>query len=277
MNANPEFASFARLVESLRPWLAQVVVVGGWAHRLYRLHPLAQQLRYEPLATLDADVALPAGLKVTGDEIYQRLAANGFEAVFLGQYKPPAAHYRLAVPGIEFYAEFVAPLAGGAISRGGRPKATRKVGGISSQNLRYIEVLLARPWSVTLSANNGFPLPDTRRVQIANPASFLTQKILIHRRRNRQDRAKDILYMHDTIETFATRIDDLHTEWIANIQHELHPNSVRTVQRAVASLFGAVTDPIRAASRIVQGRNLTAEVIRETCNFGFTRIFQTGE
>src|SRR6266567_6055865 len=49
MNANPEFASFARLVESLRPWLDQVVVVGGWAHRLYRLHPLAQQPRYEPL------------------------------------------------------------------------------------------------------------------------------------------------------------------------------------------------------------------------------------
>ena len=39
MNANPEFASFARLVESLRPWLDQVVVIGGWAHRLYRLHP----------------------------------------------------------------------------------------------------------------------------------------------------------------------------------------------------------------------------------------------
>ena len=59
MNANPEFASFARLVESLRPWLDQVVVIGGWAHRLYRLHPFAQQLRYEPLATLDADIALP--------------------------------------------------------------------------------------------------------------------------------------------------------------------------------------------------------------------------
>jgi|SRR6202050_206697 hypothetical protein len=46
-------------------------------------------------------------------------------------------------------------------------------------------------------------------VQIANPVSFLAQKILIHRRRNRDERAKDILYMHDTIDTFATRIDDL--------------------------------------------------------------------
>ena len=115
MNAKPEFASFARLVESLRPWLDQVVVVGGWAYRLYRLHPLAQQLRYEPLATLDADIALPTRLKVAGDEIYQRLASNGFEAEFLGHHKPPAAHYRLTDPGIEFYAEFVAPLAGSTV------------------------------------------------------------------------------------------------------------------------------------------------------------------
>ena len=46
-------------------------------------------------------------------------------------------------------------------------------------------------------------------MQIANPVSFLAQKILIHGRRNRQDRAKDILYMHDTIETFAARVNEL--------------------------------------------------------------------
>lgn len=273
MNASPEYASFARLVESLRPWLHQIVVVGGWAHRLHRLHPLAQQLRYEPLATLDADIALPARFKVTGDEIYQRLASHGFEAEFLGHHKPPAAHYRLAEPDIEFYAEFVAPLAGSAVSRRGRSKTTQRVGGISSQNLRYIEILLARPWSVTLFANNGFPLVNEARVQIANPVSFLAQKILIHGRRNRQDRAKDILYMHDTIETFAARIDELGAEWATNIRPVLHVNSTRTIQRAAASLFGAVTDPIRSASRIVQGRALPPEAIRETCGLGLARVF----
>jgi hypothetical protein len=30
----------ARLVTALRPWLDQLVVVGGWAHRLHRFHPL---------------------------------------------------------------------------------------------------------------------------------------------------------------------------------------------------------------------------------------------
>jgi len=142
VNANPEYASFARLVESLRPWLDQVVIIGGWAHRLYRLHPSAQRLQYEPLATLDADVALPMRFKVTGDEIYKRLAANGFEPEFLGHRKPPATHYHLTEPGIQFYAEFLTPLTGSAVTRGGRQKATKRIGGISSQNLRYVEVLL---------------------------------------------------------------------------------------------------------------------------------------
>jgi hypothetical protein len=158
VNANPEFASFARLVESLRPWLDQVVIIGGWAHRLYRLHPLAERPQYELLATLDADVALPRRLRVPGDEIYQRLRANGFEPEFPGHHRPPAAHYRLTDPGAQFYAEFLTPLAGSAVTRRGRQKATQNIGGISSQNLRYVEILLAAPWNLSLSANDGFPL-----------------------------------------------------------------------------------------------------------------------
>jgi hypothetical protein len=275
MNANPEFAFFARLVESLTPWLDQMVIIGGWAHRLHRLHPSAQPLQYEPLATLDADVALPRRIKVAGDEIYKRLAANGFEAEFLGHHRPPAAHYRLSDLGVHFYAEFLTPLVGGTVDRTGKQNATQSLGGVSSQNLRHIEVLLAAPWSVALSAANGFPFEIETGVQIANPVSFLAQKILIHRRRNRDERAKDILYMHDTIDTFATRIDDLGVEWLSDIRHQLHVSNVRTVQSAATTLFGAVVDPIRAASRIVQGRNLNPEAIRETCNVGFNRIFRT--
>jgi hypothetical protein len=87
---------------------------------------------------------------------------------------------------------------------------------------------------------------------------------------------RTLLYMHDTIETFARGTDVLQAEWVANVQHQLHANSVRTVQRAAASLFGEVTDSIRTASRIVQSRNLTPEAIRETCNSGFATDFPKG-
>ena len=41
-----DFEAFARLVTALRPWLGQLVVVGGWAHRLYQSHPQAAAPRF---------------------------------------------------------------------------------------------------------------------------------------------------------------------------------------------------------------------------------------
>jgi hypothetical protein len=66
MAANPDIEHFARLIDTLHPWLDQVVITGGWAHRLYRLHSLAQPLDYEPLGTIDTDVAVPAHLPCDG-------------------------------------------------------------------------------------------------------------------------------------------------------------------------------------------------------------------
>ena len=42
---NP-FIRLIRLTAALDPWLGQIVIVGGWAHQLYRLHPHAQALDY---------------------------------------------------------------------------------------------------------------------------------------------------------------------------------------------------------------------------------------
>jgi hypothetical protein len=69
---------FARLVEALEPWLDRVVVIGGWAHRLDRLHPLALPLDYEPLGTDDTDIAVPLNLPATGEQIQARLLEREF-------------------------------------------------------------------------------------------------------------------------------------------------------------------------------------------------------
>jgi hypothetical protein len=56
-----DFANFARLLEAIRPWLAHVVIVGGWAHRLHRFHPLATAQKYQSLRTRDVDLAFSPG------------------------------------------------------------------------------------------------------------------------------------------------------------------------------------------------------------------------
>jgi hypothetical protein len=46
MNQNLENEEFARLILALEPWLTQIVIIGGWAYRLYRQHPIAQRVDY---------------------------------------------------------------------------------------------------------------------------------------------------------------------------------------------------------------------------------------
>src|SRR5258708_9803493 len=117
MNRVPVSDPFRRLVTALEPWLDQVVIVGGWAHQLYRLHPRAQELDYAPLTTLDTDIAVPAKLPAGEQDIRVRLLAQGFTEEFLGDDHPPATHYHLRSDQSGFYAEFLTPPVGSEYDR----------------------------------------------------------------------------------------------------------------------------------------------------------------
>ena len=246
--ANPELEAFSKFVDALAPWLGEVVLIGGWAHRLYRIHPLARKLDYLPLTTLDGDVAVPPRLKAQEATVRQQLLDAGFEEEFVGEDQPPSTHYHYGKGG-GFYAEFLTPLVGSEYDRRGRRRATKEVGGISSQLLRYIEILMLSPWKVELGKENGYPFSAKRNVRIANPASFLVQKILIHGERNYKDRAKDLLYIHDTIEVFSESLEELQTIYQNDVAPRLHPRRRAEIACAAGKLFGKVDDMIREAAR----------------------------
>jgi Nucleotidyltransferase len=132
---DPELQAFAKFIGAIEPWLDKAVLIGGWAHRLYRLHPLGRKLGYLPLTTLDGDVAIPPKLKAHETTVRQRLLDAGFKEEFVGDDRPPATHYHYGKGG-SFYAEFLTPLGGSEYDRSGKRKATTEVGGISSQLLR---------------------------------------------------------------------------------------------------------------------------------------------
>jgi len=261
MTAADDFVSFSRLIIALDPWLDQVVIIGGWAHRLYRLHPYAQALEYAPLTTRDADIAIPPTLLARGQDIRERLLANGFTEEFLGDDQPPATHYRSGDGAAGFYAEFLTPLVGGEHDREGRRKATVQIAGVTSQRLRHIDLLLKHPWAVDLDLTG--TERERRRVRIANPASFLAQKVLIHAKRSRDDRAKDILYMHDTLEVFGGRLAELRDEWERRIAPQLRHRHRSKVLKASYQLFAEATDAIREAALIAVGRSISSESLRE--------------
>ena len=140
-----------------------------------------------------------------------------------------------------------------------------------AQKLRHLDVLLEAPWSVTVGEDNGFPLKNATVVRIPNPVSFIVQKLLIHRRRKRADRAKDVLYVHDTIELFGGSLDDMSIIWRSSVAPALSP-SARTKLRRAIRLFDTTGDTIREASIMATPRVLTPQMVQELCQVGLARV-----
>jgi hypothetical protein len=135
-----DLEAFARLVAALRPWLSQLVVVGGWAHRVHRFHPRANAPAHLSLRTRDADLAFSPDEGLSGD-VREALTEAGFTEQQFGDDTPPATHYGLGEEQDGFYAEFLTPLFGSEVKRGKRD-ATIRTAGITAQKLRYLDLLL---------------------------------------------------------------------------------------------------------------------------------------
>lgn len=258
-----DLAPFVRLVEALAPWESRLLFVGGWAHRLYRLHASAATQAYQPLATLDADVAFAERERLEGD-IRAALQAKGFQQQLTGSHQPPVSRYTLGEDGpAGFYAEFLTPLVGREYTRKGVPLATLAQSGITAQRLRYLDLLFLSPWTVTLREDWGADTPLA--VRIPNPVVFIVQKLLIHADRATGKQSQDLLYIHDTLELFAAGLDELHALWCGDIRPNMDPGWVRRLVQARTDVFGALDDRIRDAARIPQDRDLDPERMRAMC------------
>jgi hypothetical protein len=225
------------------------------------------------LGTFDSDIAVPLDLPATGEQLRARLLERNFREELMGDMQPPAAHYRVESGDNSFYAEFLTPLEGSAVKRGGRRDVTARISGVSVQKLRHLELLLQNPWDVVIAPATGYPTPVVRRIRVPNAAAFLGQKILIHEKRDLDRRAKDILYIHDTIETFGSNLAAIREQWQTNVLPALHAKAARVLEHVAEEYFREVNDTIREAARIATGRNLTPEMVRELCAYGWQQIF----
>jgi hypothetical protein len=267
-------ASFARVVESLEPYLPQIVLVGGWAHRLFQHHPLGQPLPFDVLMTEDADLGVPArqANNLQGTAPISQLLK---EAGFTRKLRDGGASYRLGTEAEGFEVEFVAPLEGSPKDREGKPK-TVHFGGIQAEALRYIDILLKEPWDYFLTAEHGFPpLTLQSALRVTNPNSYLLQKVLtVHRRHRPYKQAKDALYIHDTILIFQENLDILHdqaTQLLMQLpnttQNEFHRRSKELFQDQL----------LRSAQKIAQESGRTSppssKRIKEVCLEGLDQLF----
>lgn len=266
-----DFAAFARLIQAVEPWRAHLVIVGGWAHRLFRFHPMASVPSYQPLLTRDTDLAFANRAPLVGD-IKSSLVTAGFQEEVVGDFHPPATHYTLGDDDAGFYAEFLTPLQGSGIRRSGAPDATVSKAGITAQKLRYLDALLVKPWLVRIGPEQGIPLPKASDLQIPNPMSFIAQKLLIQHERRPDKRAQDILYVHDTIELFGGVLPQLKSLWENDIRPTLSTKASRRVIDASRECFSSANDVIRDAARIPQDRTLSPERMRAACHLALAEV-----
>lgn len=263
--------ALAKLAQALSPWRAHLVFIGGWAHRIHRFSPMANQPEYQPLFTRDTDLAFANRAPIEGD-IKAALIEHGFKEQLAGEHKPPVAHYTLGDENGGFYAEFLTPLIGSGLKRSGAQDATLAMAGISAQKIRYLDILLVDPWVITLDPRSGIPLPSSMDVQVAHPLCFIIQKFLIQKDRPAAKQAQDVLYIYDTIELFGALLDEFHETWKMRISPALGAKLSNTVLTLSKSTFSNINDVIRAAARIPQDRKITPEQIQQTCLLAFEII-----
>lgn len=267
-----DFVAFARLIDALRPWLDHLMIIGGWAHRLYRFHPLSEPPTYDAPRTRDADVAFSPSAPLSGD-IAAALKTAGFNADFSGDHTPPITQYRLGTADHGFFVEFLIPLYGSEIKRNGLRDVTMAKAGVTAQKLRYLDLLLVAPWNIGLTGQTGVPVRFTVHVMVPNPVSFIAQKLLIQKVRPSDKKAQDVLYIHDTLELFGNELPALRALWQEKVQSGLHEKTTRAVERLQREQFGMVTDVIRNAARIPQDRVLPPERLQAVCAYGLEKIF----
>lgn len=269
MSAHSENRALARLVMALGDFRSDVVFIGGWAHRLLRLHPLSKTaVDFEPLFSEDVDMVLPAKVVARDEDLGESLRLAGFKEHFVGEHRPPVTHYRLGEEGA-FYAEFLTPLVG-------RPKSgTRRIAGVNVQELRYLDILMIAPWSVFLTEPE-YPVgPKAVEIRVANGGSYLAQKLLAIEKRDPDDRGKDVLYIHDTLITLGASLPELRKIWSETIAPKVQEKVSGRLRGLVESLFSEVSDPVRRGSQIARdaGRPVSPEEIADVCRKGLAQVF----
>ncbi len=214
--------------------------------------------------TEDADLAAPGALPIVGEPIPRRLEAAGFDRRLAGTNKLPVMKF-VARDSDGFYVELIAPLVGGSTDRRGMPRTVVQVGGATAQLLRHVELLLFEPWEIELG--------EGVTVRVANPASYLVQKMLTRREgMGREKLGKDLLYVHDTLRMFGARLRELRPLG-ARVLAQLHPNHAKAFRGDI--VFESARAELAAATARATGRPSPpdAAAIVATCRVGFAQIF----
>jgi hypothetical protein len=264
---------FAEAVTTLKPYLGDLVCIGGCANALYRYHERASSIPFPYLGTKDLDWASPQEL-LQGER--KRVAVLMAEAEFkeekLGASEKAVVKYLPQDGSLAADIEFLCPQSGlpGGRNKGSTSPSYSVQPGLMAQPLRYLELLQHRTWEIELVRIPEFVALGGLRVKVPNPAAYVVQKVLIRdQRRSAQSAAKDCYYLYEVSVIFRDALDAI-TEESAALRETFKP-WLKKFPKMVEPLFANENAEGPAAAlrvfneaRVTSGfksEDLTAEMI----------------
>ena len=259
---------FGDTVNVLRPYLNDILCIGGCANAMYRHHDLASSPTPNYLGTKDSDWALPVRLvQRTAEPLAQLMAKAGFAEDLRGSASAPVVKYRPKDDTIAADIEFLCPLSGVPGGRQGENAMVEVQAGLMAQPLRYLEILAKNPWHVDLGK-----APEFRRfkgvlVRVPNPAAYVMQKVLIRdQQRKPASQAKDCYYMYEVSVVFRdnlaalgqeyAKLQDMPASWLKRFANGIRPLFRDEHAEGVTSAL----DVYEGAG--IDGPQLTADIIQ---------------
>jgi hypothetical protein len=182
---------FVRVLRAVGPRLGDLVIAGGWAWYLYRKYLTGERSLLEEF-TRDVDVAVPRRLPSAEASLDELLAEADFKAKMSGEERPPVTRYLWpSADNPEATVEFLTPALGSG------EKATLDIDGIVAQQLRFVDLLLRDPLSLTITEGAGSER-FSGSVRVPRVGFFVWQKALTFpKRHDRAKREKDLFYIFD--------------------------------------------------------------------------------
>ena len=231
---------FQEVVQSLSPYLGDLICIGGCANALYRFHELASPAAPAYLGTKDIDWAVHQKLPLQDRPPLSSLMTEaGFKETCFGSGNQAVIKYCPANPALSADLEFLCPLSGlpGSSNKVSPPTSHEVQAGLMAQPLRYLEILFRQPWVIDLGRVPEFKALHGTRVQVPNPAAYVVQKVLIRdQRRGLPSLAKDCYYMYEISVLFHEALDAMAKEY-SNIKPGLPQAWIKRFRTKSHQLF----------------------------------------
>jgi hypothetical protein len=270
MSYDDERRTLVRALRPLQAVLSEIILVGGWAHRLHAHHPLASRAGHL-LNTLDADLFVPNPSPSRGLRV-EALRVAGFEISLHGHESPPKTKYILPVDGHEFELDFLARRQGAEIDRHGNRHVTTYFGDVVALLLPFMDVMSHEPWTFTLDQSQGFLTGDApMTLQIVSPAAYVAHKLMVlEDRQPAIKRHQDVRYLYETIRRFAPALPELRASWSRRTATKGEHARIAAGRRFVAS-----GDLVTRAARTPDLNGMVADAshMRAVLEAGFVEIF----